>query len=1357
MSGEELDSFDLSGLVGGTPFAVGGEIADDHLYEEGYGEECESIELTFLDVFCFPSNVHIVSFLDAQSVALLDRGCARLHFDLVPQAVGYWIKSRHGIKSLRLFKKSLTWETYYNGALDSGFAPVSVERPNKSVRDPYPLRRSLSDLGDSLLDLPRHSSLDASSENGEEEDGDGHPDSDVPSDCISRTGSVHGLNDDALALRWGRKHDSPLLFLLYYLELHFPRPPRVAAGLNFSLFVRGRGQNGSARSSVDRKGGTDRMETDLGMLGHGGGGETVDPTSQRTSTPLSPILRPPSSFHFKGTTHHLVSPERTLKRKEKREAVAGEQAEQSSTGGEWNLGEIKGVSFPSARLAPFQPTPHALPLDPSSSSRCPPVGPSHSLPQSPPVSRTNTAPAPSDEGYGGGASFIFAFGDNCHGKLGIGSETERNGLRREPSQPRGLVGPPISGGRLASVGVMGRQASGVSSEDRYAPGVTHPGISHHSPPPRVAVTSLLPPSRAASAAAASWAQQGGARIGSAGGSSGSLTSTVVGGLASALPSGGDLFEAQQLSAQAEMHDRETKRARPPPVNSTFTSSPGRGQRVPASPSTLRATPSPPRGGSPRLPSSLPKGMALIGEPAGDIGVERGWSSVACGDDVAAAVAAEGRMFVWGRIKVEGWDATPFGTPGFFSIGAPASAVPQTSPPMSPQPSLAPLGAGAASTPDAAGDGRENAERDSCLMTPTEVLVPPPSADLVEGRFAGLLKDVDKERRDERVDVEKRIESPPASPPLRAEKGGVFALSEPFPVWSQLNRSGVAWVSCGASHVLAVSELGEAFSMGGNSEGQLGLGHFQDTSAVSRLFLPAPRPSPSKERARGRKGRVGMMSNGRGRQAPQSQASSGVKADPPRVSKASAGRRHSLWLTVTGRVFACGDAGNGRLGIGGDLEGLMERREDGGNSATAVNRPVEVSCRCEDLGWSGNLSTEICGWKEKEKERGSFSHLNSFREDPSDGSQGGQRPLLFVDIAAGAFHSVLIEACGRAWTSGRGCFGALGRGPGQVGDSDEFRPVLLAHARRVTGMAAASRTGQMGGFVGLRTESQKDGTGGHSAARARTASWGGEGGVDDVDDGGGDGEEGIVLPFGAAIPRRRPKERIAFVRAAAGAHHTLLLSRSGGLYSCGVGFAGRLGHGKSQKQRDVPTRIEALRRERVVEMAAGDYHSLCLTSAGDIYSWGRGEEGQLGQKDRRDIHFPRKIASLSDSCIGVSAALTEKGGGTATGTPLLCPTSPVRRTAARSRTMSMNSATSSVFGLDGTGSPRKVRPRDGSSGSGGVSVFELLSWAFGMGKPPERLHERVRQGGLGVPLQLTDSESGGHEEGSEDEETDGWEH
>ena len=85
-----------------------------------------------------------------------------------------------------------------------------------------------------------------------------------------------------------------------------------------------------------------------------------------------------------------------------------------------------------------------------------------------------------------------------------------------------------------------------------------------------------------------------------------------------------------------------------------------------------------------------------------------------------------------------------------------------------------------------------------------------------------------------------------------------------------------------------------------------------------------------------------------------------------------------------------------------------------------------------------------------------------------------------------------------------------------------------------------------------------------------------------------------------------------VAVAASTHHTLVVCRNGHLYVFGLNKGGRLGLGDDCPQQcPLPRRVMALKRRRVVAVAAAENHSLCVTSDGMVWSWGNNQFGQLG--------------------------------------------------------------------------------------------------------------------------------------------------
>jgi len=66
---------------------------------------------------------------------------------------------------------------------------------------------------------------------------------------------------------------------------------------------------------------------------------------------------------------------------------------------------------------------------------------------------------------------------------------------------------------------------------------------------------------------------------------------------------------------------------------------------------------------------------------------------------------------------------------------------------------------------------------------------------------------------------------------------------------------------------------------------------------------------------------------------------------------------------------------------------------------------------------------------------------------------------------------------------------------------------------------------------------------------------------------------------------------------------------GQVYTWGYGSGG-LGHG-DQLNRKFPTKVEALRGKKAREVKMGFEHTVVLMRNGDVYGWGRNDQGQLG--------------------------------------------------------------------------------------------------------------------------------------------------
>ena len=203
------------------------------------------------------------------------------------------------------------------------------------------------------------------------------------------------------------------------------------------------------------------------------------------------------------------------------------------------------------------------------------------------------------------------------------------------------------------------------------------------------------------------------------------------------------------------------------------------------------------------------------------------------------------------------------------------------------------------------------------------------------------------------------------------------------------------------------------------------------------------------------------------------------------------------------------------------------------------------------------------------------------------------------IAAGLEHSLALTESGEVYAWGRNEYGELG-----LGDTEKrLTPTKVPGLGRVTAIAAGEH---------------------HSLALTEAGevyAWGrneyGQLGV-----GMGDYKIGLAL-----VPTKVLEERVTAI--AAGEHHSLALTEAGEVYAWGWNEYGQLGVGTGDYE-EIEVAVRPMKVPglgRVTAIAAGWFHSLALTEAGEVYAWGWNELGQLGLGDTENRLTPTKVPEL----------------------------------------------------------------------------------------------------------------------------------
>lgn len=225
----------------------------------------------------------------------------------------------------------------------------------------------------------------------------------------------------------------------------------------------------------------------------------------------------------------------------------------------------------------------------------------------------------------------------------------------------------------------------------------------------------------------------------------------------------------------------------------------------------------------------------------------------------------------------------------------------------------------------------------------------------------------------------------------------------------------------------------------------------------------------------------------------------------------------------------------------------------------------------------------------------------------------------------------------------------------------------------------------------------------------------------------------------------PPAAAGFVQICAGFSHTLMVTSSGVLCSWGSGQYGKLGH-RSQDGAREPKRIAALCDSHVTQAAAGTEHSVCVTKAGEAYTFGRGAGGRLGHYTSWNQSTPRALSfSLPVHAVACSAgpqhtvvvadcgSVYSFGKGKLLGTldasglqHHRSETRPVQVPLNRRKAPAISFAIAAMSGSD-----HVVVAEDSAFGGEDVSIAGFSGWMWG-----ERSEGQVPAASLLTPIQLT---------------------
>ncbi|CAK1599489.1 unnamed protein product [Parnassius mnemosyne] len=279
----------------------------------------------------------------------------------------------------------------------------------------------------------------------------------------------------------------------------------------------------------------------------------------------------------------------------------------------------------------------------------------------------------------------------------------------------------------------------------------------------------------------------------------------------------------------------------------------------------------------------------------------------------------------------------------------------------------------------------------------------------------------------------------------------------------------------------------------------------------------------------------------------------------------------------GKLYACGEGTNGRLGLG-HSNNVSTPRANPYLAHTLVRRVAVHSGGKHALALTAD--GKVYSWGEGED--GKLGHGNRLTLEAPRliETLAGER---VVGVACGSAHSACVSARGHLYTWGLGEYGRLGHGD----DVTQLAPKMVEALAgfRVIQVACGSRDAQTLALT----------------ACGKVFSWG-DGDFGKLGRGGSDG---------CAVPMNIERlNTLGVIQVECGAQFSLALTRDGEVWTWGKGDYFRLGHGLDAHVRR-PTLVEALRGRRVVHVAVGALHCLAVTSDNQVWAWGDNDHGQQG--------------------------------------------------------------------------------------------------------------------------------------------------
>ncbi|XP_019534612.2 probable E3 ubiquitin-protein ligase HERC4 isoform X2 [Aedes albopictus] len=309
-----------------------------------------------------------------------------------------------------------------------------------------------------------------------------------------------------------------------------------------------------------------------------------------------------------------------------------------------------------------------------------------------------------------------------------------------------------------------------------------------------------------------------------------------------------------------------------------------------------------------------------------------------------------------------------------------------------------------------------------------------------------------------------------------------------------------------------------------------------------------------------------------------------------VQQAACGTTHTLLLTKDGKLFSCGNNDHGQLGH--DTDCLPNKRPQ---FISSLENYIITHVSC---GTTHSLALtnwgQVFSWGSNSI--GQLGHDSDLQTYTTPRMVKTIATKTVIQIASGQFHSLALTNSGELFSWGANGYGQLGLG---TTSEKVVTPTLV---KSLAGIPIA--------FIACG--------GNHSFAVSKSGAifgWGkntfGQLGLNDL--------------VSRCFPQQLKTLRNLGVRyISCGDDFSAFLTQEGGVFTCGAGTFGQLGHGTCSNE-ILPRMVFELMGSKITQIACGRRHTLAFVpSRGKIYGFGLGGVGQLGVGVSSNYNTPQIV-------------------------------------------------------------------------------------------------------------------------------------